>query len=73
MFHIVRGNDFIHEYNVAHFLLEKHHFQWKKLRNGKNTYDLIFDHDYTHERKTFVGQEITILWQDIKILLKHLA
>ena len=31
---------------------------------------LIFCPDYTHERKTFVGQEITILWQDIKNTLE---
>ena len=26
------------------------------LKNGENMYGLIFHPDYTHERKTFVGQ-----------------
>ena len=66
MFHIVRRNDVIEEYDLATL-------QWNILKNGKNMYGLIFHPDYTHERNTFVGQEITILWQDKKILLKHLA
>ena len=42
---------------------------------NRPTYGLSFCPDYTHERKTFVGQEIqiTVLWQDKKILLKHKA
>ena len=67
MFHI--------EYNIALFPLEKTIFSRKNIENGKNMYDLILHPDYTNERKTFVhvGQETTILWQDTKILLKHLA
>ena len=33
-------------------------------------YDLIFHPDYIHEKITFVGQEITILWKYIKNI-KH--
>ena len=33
-------------------------------------YGLIFHYFYSHEIKTFVGQEITILWQDIKNTLE---
>ena len=73
MFHIVRRNDVIEEYGLATLSIRKNHFQWNTLKNGKNMYGLIFHPDYTHERNTFVGQEITILWQDKKILLKHLA
>ena len=31
---------------------------------------LFFYPDYTHERRTFVGEEITILWQDMKNTLE---
>ena len=34
----------------------------------------LFSHpDYTQERKTLVGSEITIQWHDLKILLKHVT
>ena len=41
--------------------VKKDHFQRKILKNCKNTYGLILHLDYTHERKTFLGQEITII------------
>ena len=51
---------------TLHTLLNKTIFSGKYLKNGKNTYGLIIHPGYTHERKAFVGQEITTLWQDIK-------
>ena len=43
MFHTVRGNDVIPEYDVAYFPLErKHHFQYKLLKNGKIRMVLFF-------------------------------
>ena len=50
--------------NMTLHFVRKDHFQWKILKNSKNTYGLSFYPDHIHKRKTFVGQEITILWQE---------
>ena len=55
MFHIVCGNDVTHEYDGALFPLQWAIFQYKILKNGKNTYRLSFHPDHAHEKKTFVG------------------